>query len=88
MRDDEDVSMAANPEPDFTAPRHRVPPRGSKSGHWGVAWIEGVDASPLEHGSKKCRDCNEPTAILHAVGNDNRRTHCGKCQGKWNRGRM
>lgn len=75
-------------EPDLDAPRHRAPPRNSKAGHWGVAWIEGVDSASLEHGPKECRDCREKFAILHAVGNEIRRVVCGKCQGDFNRSRL
>jgi hypothetical protein len=83
MRDDDDEF-----KPDLEAPRHRVPPRNSRAGHWVVAWVEGVDAPNLEHGLKECRDCREKFAILHAVGNEIRRVVCGKCQGDFNRGRL
>lgn len=80
--------MNDDDEPDLDAPRYRTPPRNSKAGHWGVMWVEGVDADRLEHGLKECRDCHEQVVILHAVGNDYRRTVCGKCQGGFNRARM
>lgn len=92
--DDIDDSMSANPEDprtglgyeETTAPRSRTP-RGDKAGRWEIVFREGASA-PLNTGAKQCRDCREDVTILHSVGSEIRRTHCGKCAGKVNRARM
>ncbi len=100
MGDDDDIddSMGANPEPvredaraaigyqETLAPRSRKP-RGDRAGRWVVEFREGAE-EPAAPAVKQCRKCDEPAAILHSVGSNVERTHCGKCAGEFNRQRM
>lgn len=93
MRDDEDDTMAANPEPpriatgyaDTTAPRSRKP-RGERAGRWEVVFVDGKDAGEAPViGGKQCRGCPAVVAILHSIAPGIRREYCGECQGRSHR---
>lgn len=82
--DDEDDSMAANPEAPRIAQGYQTttePRRKDKPGYWDVVWRDAKpanDARPV----KQCRGCKEPTAILHSIAPEIRREYCGTCQGR------
>lgn len=98
LEDDIDDSMAANPEPattrgdlgygDTLAPRSRRP-RGDRDGRWVVEFREGDAPRPATASAPKtCRQCGAAVTILHSVGDAVMRTHCGDCQGQYNRDRI
>lgn len=95
--DDEDDSMAANPEPAMhvtTEPRRRKPPAGEGVGRWEIVWRDGVQVDDVtaqrERAAKLCRMCGDPdpSGVLHSVGDDIRRNVCAPCAGVYNLGRV
>lgn len=75
MLDDEDDSLAANPEP----PRRR---KHEPHGIWVPVFRETPPTAPHETGPKVCRGCQKQTPILHSIAPDIRREFCGECQGR------
>lgn len=59
--------------------------------HWSFVELDGEasGAGPIG-GAHTCRDCREPTAVLHADprSSDPRRTVCGGCAGHYLRERV
>ena len=91
--DDEDDSMAANPEPPrvdagyAAANPHRRTNTNEKHGKWVMQFVPEDPRRPEPRPqAKHCRKCNAEVAILHSVGNSINRTVCGKCQGEFNAG--
>lgn len=90
VEDDDDDSMAANPEPrvdagygDVRGPRRRSE---KTEGRWVVQYVEGPpEQAPVAGALKEFAHCQAKVGILHAFGTHLARTICGECQGVHNR---
>lgn len=87
--DDEDDSMAANPEAphssagyvDTLAERRRA----KAGGQWVPVFRPGAERPATMPTVKHCRGCKGPTPILHSISPGIVREYCGACQGKSHR---
>jgi hypothetical protein len=95
IADDEDDSMAANPEPprieagygDVRGPRRRERP--GEHGRWVIRFVPEDPRRPEPPpAAKVCEICKAEVTILHSLHPDFRRKVCGECQGRANRDRM
>ena len=88
MNDEDDDSMAANPEPHVTT-GYTSRKRREEHGEWVMRFEPRPPTRPEPKPHvKNCKQCKAEVAILHAIGPRIEREYCGKCQGDANRARM
>lgn len=89
MSDEEDDSMAANPEPPRVETGYAARKRREQYGEWVMRWEPRAPEPPQPKPTEMfCKQCKEKTSTLHSIHPEIRRLWCGKCQGQANRARM